>query len=231
MTTTFAATFPTLARREMPSVEDAYLLLRNGAGRLRDPDARARSARMHPPPASAAGRSLAISRMQLRPERSSPPPGRRRHRSGSARERPPPQGASAQRISEGNTEGTPARPATGTRGHSSPGDSSFLRGSRARGFPAVPALPASSLDGKEGVDGSSPSEGFTRGQKWPLCCLDAIQRFLEPPATCPQDLSPASSRSQHRGSRGGRCGGRRWHCRSRGQHRNWDEPAGEVVAG
>jgi hypothetical protein len=24
----------------------------------------------------------------------------------------------------------------------------------------VPAVPASSLDGKEGVDGSSPSEGF-----------------------------------------------------------------------
>jgi hypothetical protein len=26
----------------------------------------------------------------------------------------------------------------------------------------VPAVPASSLDGKEGVDGSSPSEGFTK---------------------------------------------------------------------
>jgi hypothetical protein len=35
-----------------------------------------------------------------------------------------------------------------------------LRGLRARGFPALPALPALFLDGKEGVDGSSPSEGL-----------------------------------------------------------------------
>ena len=30
----------------------------------------------------------------------------------------------------------------------------------ARGFPALPAVPASLLDGKEGVSGSSPEEGF-----------------------------------------------------------------------
>jgi hypothetical protein len=41
----------------------------------------------------------------------------------------------------------------------------FLCGFRARGFPTLPALPASSLDGKEGVDGSSPSEGFTKSQQ------------------------------------------------------------------
>jgi hypothetical protein len=44
--------------------------------------------------------------------------------------------------------------------YSSSGVSFFLRGFRARGFPGVPALPSPLLDGKEGVDGSSPSEGF-----------------------------------------------------------------------
>jgi hypothetical protein len=39
-----------------------------------------------------------------------------------------------------------------------------VRGFRARGFPALPAVPASSLDGKEGVDGSSPSE-LQKGQQ------------------------------------------------------------------
>jgi hypothetical protein len=39
-------------------------------------------------------------------------------------------------------------------------DSFFLPGFRARVFPDVPALPVSLLDGKEGVDGSSPAEGF-----------------------------------------------------------------------
>src|SRR6476619_3912845 len=47
---------------------------------------------------------------------------------------------------------------TSARGNSE-ADSFFLRGFRARGFPPVPALPSSLLDGKEGVDGSSPSEG------------------------------------------------------------------------
>src|SRR5438876_65341 len=36
---------------------------------------------------------------------------------------------------------------------------SACAGFRARGFPGVPAGPASPLDGKEGVDGSSPIEG------------------------------------------------------------------------
>ena len=56
----------------------------------------------------------------------------------------------------GNTEGTPVRALTGTRGHASSGDSFFLRGFCARGFPALPAVPVSLLDGKEGVSGSSP---------------------------------------------------------------------------
>jgi hypothetical protein len=38
----------------------------------------------------------------------------------------------------------------------------FLRGFCAHDVPRLPALPASSLDGKEGVDGSSPSEGLKR---------------------------------------------------------------------
>src|SRR5438477_12612753 len=38
-----------------------------------------------------------------------------------------------------------------TRDQSSPANSSPLRDLRARGFPRVPSLPASSLDGKEGV--------------------------------------------------------------------------------
>jgi hypothetical protein len=37
-----------------------------------------------------------------------------------------------------------------------------LRGFRAGGFPAVPSPPASLLDGKEGVSGSSPEEGFAK---------------------------------------------------------------------
>ena len=46
-----------------------------------------------------------------------------------------------------------------TPGYSSSADSLALRDLRAREFPPLPAVPASSLDGKEGVDGSSPSEG------------------------------------------------------------------------
>ena len=59
---------------------------------------------------------------------------------------------------------TPPRARASTTGHSSSDVSFFSRGFRARGFPAVPAVPASLLDGKEGVDGSSPSEG-PLGQK------------------------------------------------------------------
>jgi hypothetical protein len=39
-----------------------------------------------------------------------------------------------------NTEGTPARARAGTCGHSSADDSFLLRGFRARGFPALPAV-------------------------------------------------------------------------------------------
>jgi hypothetical protein len=37
-----------------------------------------------------------------------------------------------------------------------------LRDFHARGFPPVPSVPAPSLNGKEGVDGSSPSEGSAK---------------------------------------------------------------------
>src|SRR5581483_5728402 len=65
-------------------------------------------------------------------------------------------------TARGNTEGTPPRARASTAGYSSSFDSFFLRGFRARGFPVVPAAPSSLLDGKEGVDGSSPSEGFEK---------------------------------------------------------------------
>src|SRR5262249_25377683 len=43
------------------------------------------------------------------------------------------------------------------------------------------------VHGKEGVDGSSPSEGFTKGQQMALfCCLNAIRRTLGPT----RNLSP-----------------------------------------
>ena len=55
-----------------------------------------------------------------------------------------------------------ARPRTSTANYASSAESVFLRVFRARGFPALPSVPASLLDGKEGVDGSSPSEGLKR---------------------------------------------------------------------
>jgi hypothetical protein len=72
-----------------------------------------------------------------------------------------------QPTSQGNIEGTPARAPESTGGHSSSGDSFFLRDFRARGFPLFTAVPASLLDGKEGVDGSSPSEGFNESAGTP----------------------------------------------------------------
>ena len=69
-----------------------------------------------------------------------------------------------QQTSEGNTEGTSARVRASTRAYSSSADSSRLRDLRARGLPRMPSIPASLLDGKEGVDGSSPSEGFKKPQ-------------------------------------------------------------------
>jgi hypothetical protein len=61
-------------------------------------------------------------------------------------------------FDRGNTEGTPARARASTRGHSFLGESSRFLLFRARRAPRVPALSASELNGKEGVDGSSPSE-------------------------------------------------------------------------
>jgi hypothetical protein len=64
-------------------------------------------------------------------------------------------------------EGTPrererghARP---MHGHSPLPDPLGLRDFRARGFPRLPSLPSSELNGKEGVVGSSPTEGFMNG--------------------------------------------------------------------
>jgi hypothetical protein len=61
---------------------------------------------------------------------------------------------------QGNSEGTPARVLASTRDHAPSDESSFLLVFRARDLPALPAVPASLLHGKEGVDGSSPSEGL-----------------------------------------------------------------------
>ena len=47
-------------------------------------------------------------------------------------------------------------------GQSSSADSCDFRDFFGRRDPRVPAVPASLLDGKEGVDGSSPSEGFKK---------------------------------------------------------------------
>jgi hypothetical protein len=62
------------------------------------------------------------------------------------------------RATEPTAEGTLREyervPRAGTRGHWSWAVSFVLRGFRARGFPALPSLPASSLDGKEGLNDS-----------------------------------------------------------------------------
>src|SRR5215831_6996235 len=63
-----------------------------------------------------------------------------------------------------------ARPPTSTANYASSTEPFFLRGFRGRGFPGLPAVPGSLLDGKEGVDGSSPSEGFS--------FLPAQRRFM-----------------------------------------------------
>jgi len=84
-----------------------------------------------------------------------------------------PETASTQLDPEGNTEGTPTWASASTPGQSSSGDSFSFREFFGRRDPLLPALPASSLDGKEGVDGSSPSEGSSR-RKIPVnrdfCC-------------------------------------------------------------
>src|SRR6266496_1866543 len=69
---------------------------------------------------------------------------------------------SVRRLNEGNTEGTPARARASACGHSFFSDSpGFLRFCGRRD-PRLPSLPASELNGKEGVDGSSPSEGSAK---------------------------------------------------------------------
>jgi hypothetical protein len=62
--------------------------------------------------------------------------------------------------SAGNTEGTPTRARASMPGHLCSADSSNFRDFFGRRGPRLPAVPASSLHGKEGVVGSSPTEGF-----------------------------------------------------------------------
>ncbi len=59
-------------------------------------------------------------------------------------------------------EGTPARPRASTRDHSFSLDPFRLRGFRGLRDPCLPWLPVSELNGKEGVGGSSPPEGFNK---------------------------------------------------------------------
>src|SRR5262249_30099801 len=68
-------------------------------------------------------------------------------------------------TSQGNTEGTPARAHATTRDHSLSRDSSGSPDFRILRLPRLPALPDWLLDGKEGVDGSSPSEGLQKRSK------------------------------------------------------------------
>ena len=62
----------------------------------------------------------------------------------------------------GNTGGTPARARASTRGQSFLVESLGLRVLRGRRDPRLPSLPASELNGKEGVVGSSPTEGSAK---------------------------------------------------------------------
>jgi len=48
------------------------------------------------------------------------------------------------------------------------GDSFFLPGFRARGFPVLPPVPCSLLDGKKGVSGSSPERPHGGSRVRPL---------------------------------------------------------------
>jgi hypothetical protein len=59
--------------------------------------------------------------------------------------------------------------------------------------PALLAQLVEHLHGKEGVDGSSPSEGFTKGQQMAFLLSQASPYgTLGRPSTCPQELSPSS---------------------------------------
>ena len=62
----------------------------------------------------------------------------------------------------GEHEGNTLRVRASTRGHSFSADSFGLRDFRGRGDPRLPFVPVPDLDGKEGVNGSSPLEGFTQ---------------------------------------------------------------------
>jgi hypothetical protein len=77
----------------------------------------------------------------------------------------------------GNTEETPAWPRASTRGHSISGESFGFLGFRDRGDPRLPSLPSSELNGKEGVDGSSPSEGLHKSPANGRLVLPAGARF------------------------------------------------------
>ena len=84
-------------------------------------------------------------------------------------------------TAQGNTEGTPARVRASSRSYSSALDPGDLRGFRGRQRPRSPSLPASALNGKEGVDGSSPSEGLEKipAKRHIYCCLSRRQSGLK----------------------------------------------------
>ena len=109
---------------------------------------------------------------------------------------------------QGNSEGTPARVLTSTRDHAPSDKSSFLLVFRARDFPALPAVRASLLDGKEAVDGSSPSEGSVRAPE-----IGALRSGpFAPPPTCGGREPFIDFSSSERLAIGGSarmCGGRR----------------------
>ena len=53
------------------------------------------------------------------------------------------------------------------------------------------------FDGKEGVDGSSPSEGFGKAQQMALFSWSPVARtILAGPESCPQDRSPPLRRAR-----------------------------------
>jgi hypothetical protein len=81
------------------------------------------------------------------------------------------------RLSRGNTEGTPARARTSMRDHSLWPNSSALRAFLVRRRPRLPSPPAPVLNGKEGVDGSSPSEGLHKSPANGPVVLPVMARF------------------------------------------------------
>ena len=98
----------------------------------------------------------------------------------------------------GNTEGTPTGAPASTRGHLSSDVSFVLRGFRARGFPPLPARPDWSLDGKEGVDGSSPSEG-SRSRSGDRC-WDALATLRSVPSASSKYVRTPSTGSSRTAS-------------------------------